>query len=107
MRIPPPKPKKLIKNEAAEKAMAMPNNMEIPRLRPDPDSEKARPRPKRVTAITPPAWATGPVRLSTILLRGPSHGMPEPLARAADEARKKAVIKAGFRMDFIILVAPV
>jgi len=33
--------------------------------------------------------------------------MPEPLAKAADEARRRAVIKAGFSMDFIILVVPV
>ena len=82
MVAPPPKPKKPMKKLAAAKAIAIPKRMETPRRKPEPDSEKATPNPNMVTAITPPAWATGPVQLLTTCCNGPSQGMPEPPAKA-------------------------
>src|SRR3546814_7227349 len=79
---PPPKLKKLRKNELAANAMVRPNTIWISRRKPPLVSPKASVRPVTMMMITATILATGPWTDSSTCSSGCSQGMPEPAACA-------------------------
>src|SRR6516162_1834894 len=77
---PPPKEKKLRKNELAANAIDSPNTIWIRRRKPPEVSPKASDRPVVMMMITAMILETGPCTESRICCSGCSHGMFEPAA---------------------------
>src|SRR5690606_5605132 len=85
---PPPKLKKLKKNELAAKAMDRPNTIWIRRRKPPLVSPNARVRPVTMMMMTAMILATGPSMDWRICCKGCSHGIDEPDAWAAEASTR-------------------
>src|SRR3546814_13820159 len=79
---PPPKLKKLRKNEEAAKAIDRPKTIWISRRNPPEVSPKASVRPVVLMMITAMILATGTCTDSSTCWSGASQGIPEPVAEA-------------------------
>src|ERR1700741_3038841 len=84
---PPPKEKKLRKNELAANAIDSPNTIWIRRRKPPEVSPNASDRPVVMMMITAMILDTGPCTESRICCSGCSHGMFEPAPWAGAMAK--------------------